>query len=644
MMRPTRALLAALYGALFVVVLPAALIVWAKLSEKNFPLPPVQSFPVGVAAAASGGLLMLSGMISLLWYGKGLPMNAFPPPRFVTQGAYRLLSHPIYVGFSLLCIGLALLSGSPSALWLVSPVVVLSCTALVWGYERIDLQERFPAKRTDSFIQLPSPVDVRPRAADRVSVYLLILLPWLLLYQVLKELGVPPNALSSFLPFERELGVIQWTEAFYASTYLLVLLAPALAPSKRTLRDFAVKGGAATILMPLFFLCIPLVAAPRPFAADSFWGELLKAERMLDTPANAFPSYHVFWILLAMRLYVQRDWHFRWLWRSLGGAVVLSCVTTGMHSLADVAGGLLLYWAVVNMQSLWMWIRTWAERIANSWKEWQWTSVRVINHGLYAGIGSFLAVAIACQLLGAPYRGAIFFLACTSLVASGLWAQFIEGSPSLLRPYGFYGGVLGIFVGSILSWPLFGTDPWLLLGAYAVAGPFVQSFGRLRCLVQGCCHGCRAQAGIGIIYRHPRSRVSRLSNLQGVPLHATPLYSILWNIVIAALLARLYLAQAPLSLVSGLYLILTGIGRFVEEAYRGEPQTRILAGLRLYQWIAIGTVLSGALFTTLPSAGAPAPAPFEWVSLAFALAFALITWFALGVDFPKSNRRFARLV
>jgi hypothetical protein len=81
----------------------------------------------------------------------------------------------------------------------------------------------------------------------------------------------------------------------------------------------------------------------------------------------------------------------------------------------------------------------------------------------------------------------------------------------------------------------------------------------------------------------------------------------------------------------------------VEEAYRGEPQTRVIAGLRLYQWLALLTVVAGAVVTCVRTT--PPPWTFEpsRSTLALAAAFGVITWFALGVDFPESNRRFARL-
>jgi prolipoprotein diacylglyceryltransferase len=189
-----------------------------------------------------------------------------------------------------------------------------------------------------------------------------------------------------------------------------------------------------------------------------------------------------------------------------------------------------------------------------------------------------------------------------------------------------------------------GVDPWRLLAAMAVGGCVTQAFGRLRCLVQGCCHGRATTAEWGIRYRHPRSRVLRLSGLGHRPLHPTPLYSILWTLTVCAVLVRAWTLAAPLPFIAGLYLILIGLGRFVEEHYRGEPQTAWVAGLRLYQWLAIVFVVSGAVITAL--AGAPAPRPQSLVAGAWPVLALLgaATYVAFGVDFPRSGRRFSRLV
>jgi hypothetical protein len=88
--------------------------------------------------------------------------------------------------------------------------------------------------------------------------------------------------------------------------------------------------------------------------------------------------------------------------------------------------------------------------------------------------------------------------------------------------------------------------------------------------------------------------------------------------------------------------MLNGLGRFVEESLRGEAQTPYLAGMRIYQWIAIINIVIGAVFTTINETGT-LTFQFNIKSVFLALLMGLIVMFASGVDFPSSNRRFARL-
>jgi prolipoprotein diacylglyceryltransferase/protein-S-isoprenylcysteine O-methyltransferase Ste14 len=631
-----------LYGIIFVVVLPALLVTWAMMSESSIALPVIGSLETGMLIALCGGVMMGGGVIALKVHGDGLPMSPFPPKHFVASGIYRYVAHPIYVGFSILSVGASIAVQSASGLWLVSPVVILSCIALVQGFEKHDLNDRFGSSLAKPLIHMPTDDDNPPEMWDRLSVYFLVLFPWLILYEAVKVLGVPKDGMSVFLPLENDLRVWEWTEAIYASAYVLVLAVPLVAGSRRTLREFSIAGLIGTAVTVLIFLAIPIVATPRPFTPEGFFGDLLTFERIKDTPAAAFPSFHVLWTLLAVRVYASRFPSLRQLWWIWAILVSASCITTGMHAIADVLSAIVLYYLAIRVKSVWEVIRSLSERLANSWKEWRFGSVRIINHGMFAGIGTFIGVSIVGLLIGSRHVPSVLIVAFSGLTISALWAQFIEGSPKLLRPYGYYGGVVGVLVGATLAGML-GTNVWLLLASFCVAGPWIQSFGRLRCLIQGCCHGHEAAPQIGIRYSHPRSRVCRLADLSGVPIHPTPLYSILWNVVIAFAVTRLWFVHVPFGLIVGIYLIFTGLGRFVEEAYRGEPQTPIFGGLRLYQWIAILSVVAGAALTAVPATGA-APAPqFSWESLIAGFGFGLFTWFALGVDFPDSNKRFARL-
>jgi prolipoprotein diacylglyceryltransferase len=121
------------------------------------------------------------------------------------------------------------------------------------------------------------------------------------------------------------------------------------------------------------------------------------------------------------------------------------------------------------------------------------------------------------------------------------------------------------------------------------------------------------------------------------------LYSILWNLVCGLILGRVWFLRASPALILGLYLILNGLGRFVEESYRGEPQTPMVGRLRLYQVMAILSVVTGAAVTTINTASVTPDPELSWISVFTAAGVGLAAWFALGVDFPHSNRRFARL-
>ncbi len=630
------------YGSIFILFLPLLLFLWGRETAWFITLPVNIPLEIAFAVLFIGSFLLMSGMTALIVYGRGMPMNAYPPPLFVRDAVYRYLSHPIYIGFCLICFGLSVVTASPSGLWLITPSVMLGCAAIVYGYEKQDLAERF-GRLPKPLLSLPEAADRPPTRWERISVVVLVFVPWLIAYEAVLMIGSAADAVDSYFLFEYSWPVIEWTEIIYASTYVLVLSIPFAAKSSRVLRLFAVRGLIATAFIMLCFLTIPYTATPRPFIPSSFLGELLLHERSYDGPVAAFPSFHVVWAFIAASAAAQTFPRRRTELMMLAFAISVSCISTGMHSLIDVAGGIITSLGVLRIRSVWNGLRHVSEWTANSWKEWHIGSVRVINHGAYAGAGTFAGLSLIGYLLGSEAVAATMIVAFSSLICAALWAQFVEGSPALLRPYGYYGGLIGGMFGCIIG-HFAGTDLWLLFAAFGTAGPIIQAAGRLRCLVQGCCHGHPSHNHIGIRYTHPRSRVCRLSGLKGIPLHPTPLYSILWNIVTGLILFRFWSLSLPPTFIAGMYLILNGMGRFVEESFRGEPQTPVFGKLRLYQVMSIFSVLAGIIFTMIRTEVVLPPAHFNWSPVFAAACFGLFTWFALGVDFPNSNRRFARLV
>jgi hypothetical protein len=390
------------------------------------------------------------------------------------------------------------------------------------------------------------------------------------------------------------------------------------------------------------YVLLPLMSPFRPFTPHTALGRLLAWEREMDSPATGLPSFHVVWVLLAADVYASRSKK-AGPWAGLAALMIAaSCVATSMHSIADILGAFTLYLLVREPSRLWSWIRAGAEWFANIWHEWRIGPVRVINHGAFAGAGVAVGALFLHGLTSSRYLWQLSAVTVLAMGSAGLFAQWLEGSSKLLRPFGYYGGLFGV-LGIAFGFWLYGGDPWLLLGASAIGGSFVQGIGRLRCLGNGCCHGAETSAWLGIRYRHPAPRPSRMAGLRGKPIHATQVYSLFWCLAVGLFCLRLWSLDVPLSMITGLYLILNGIGRFVEESFRGEPQTHSYLGLKVYQWLSMATVGTGAWMTTR---GGPLP-PHEFSlppeAIALSAGLGLLAWIAMGVDLPASNKRFARL-
>lgn len=629
------------YGAFFLLLLPLALISMAR--SIDLPLPAYQMPALGAFLALSGGLCMAVGAGALVRLGRGLPMNAFPPDRLVTRGLYALLPHPIYCGFVLTVAGAALHAGSASGLWLITPLCALGCAALVWGHERLFLHNRHHLLARP-LLGLPE----RHTMPRRFGLMAGVLLPWLILFYGIKFLGAPPDAVTLQLPGEADWPVLLWTYPIYASAYLFIPLAFFLAPDREAERLFR-RGWTSLAVMGLCYLCLPLVSPVRPFVPDSPLGQLLLLEMQGAAPYTAaFPSYHVVWSVLAAaavagrgRLWAVASW-------ALALAISLSCVTTGMHVFIDLPAGLLAGWLLCRQERLWGRLLNATERLANAFTTRRMGRYRILSHAPWSFLAGFLCLFLPCLLLGGAAAPQLLLLLLVGLLAAAFWGQALEGGSPLQRPFGYFGSVLGLLcVGGVLL--LAGKPVWPLLAAVACSSPWIQAAGRVRCLVQGCCHGRHVADGPptplrqGITVTNPHSRVVHLSQLHGREIYPTQLYSILGNLVMGLLLFRAWTLGAPAGLLCGLYFILSGALRFVEEGYRGETQTPRCLGLPVYQWLAVLMAALGCWLATLSTPPVP-PAAWAWLpALLWGLPAAALITPAMSIDLPTSTRRFARL-
>lgn len=630
-----------LYGFVFVAALPVLLVIWSGLTEPIIKLPvPVNSI-IGVAFLTAGLLLILSGFWYIWKEGHGLPMNAFPPEKFVKNGIYAFLRHPIYTGAVLMSFGVSAAAQYASGFWLVSPLFTLLIVAYVSGFENERTMAVFGPQDYRPYISVPEDSDEMPFKSDRISTCIFTYFPILIIYGLFKFAGVPGDSVLINLSLEKSWPAQELPAMLYLFEFIPLLIVPIVVKTKQQLRNFIKDILFGLLIIGLTYFVFPLNVDRNDFIPHTFSGNLIASFWFNGRTNAAVIGIGVICTLIPLKYLATVIRYNKVLWYIIAAIFLFLGITSGNYSLISLFSGLLLFLITIFRTRIWNFVRMLSEKIANSWKEWRIGSLRIINHGFYGGASGFTGMLIAGSFLGKEaFAG--FVVVVAMIIGAGLWAQVIEGSSKLLRPYGYYGGLLGGMIACVLLSLLTPVKFFYILGAFAMAAPWIQCFGRLRCLVQGCCHGKPSGSKIGLRFDHPRSRVNRISGLKGVYLHPTQLYSIGTNMVTGLILIRLYSLGMPSAFICGIYMILNGTGRFVEEAFRGEAQTPYWLGMRIYQWIAVAAILIGIVFTIFVRTEALVlRANIE--SFFLAVIAGIIVTFASGADFPESDRRFARL-
>ena len=115
---------------------------------------PISVLPPGPAPLAAGvvvlalGIVLLFGAVSIMRRAGTSPNPTQPTTAIVTTGPFRYTRNPIYLGFTLICVGIAIAANN---LWVLPPllVVLVIMTRMVIPGEERYLEQKFGSAYTD---------------------------------------------------------------------------------------------------------------------------------------------------------------------------------------------------------------------------------------------------------------------------------------------------------------------------------------------------------------------------------------------------------------------------------------------------------------------------------------------------------------
>ncbi len=168
----------------------------------------------------------------------------------------------------------------------------------------------------------------------------------------------------------------------------------------------------------------------------------------------------------------------------------------------------------------------------------------------------------------------------------------------------YYGGLIGASLACIIYARVQTLPLWKLADIFAPSIALGYVFGRIGCLMNGCCYG--HICGLPWAVRYPNySEIWRKhfdagqaeANGSSAPVHPTQLYDALLNLVLYAGLAWLFRRKKFDGQVFAVYLLCYAVTRSIVEIFRGDyAAAQIRGGLTPAHLISIAIFLTGVVF------------------------------------------------
>lgn len=159
----------------------------------------------------------------------------------------------------------------------------------------------------------------------------------------------------------------------------------------------------------------------------------------------------------------------------------------------------------------------------------------------------------------------------------------------------YYGGLVGASLGGILYSRLKKLPLWRLADALAPSIALGYVFGRIGCLLNGCCYGSVCDLPWAIHFPEGHETYPH-----GV--HPTQIYDSLLNLVLYLALAWLYRRKKFDGQIFALYLMCYAVTRSIVETFRGDyDAAHRHSGLTPAHLVSIGIFAAGAILYAIQS-------------------------------------------
>lgn len=164
----------------------------------------------------------------------------------------------------------------------------------------------------------------------------------------------------------------------------------------------------------------------------------------------------------------------------------------------------------------------------------------------------------------------------------------------------YYGGLIGASLACILYVRFKKVSLWKMADILAPSIALGYVFGRIGCLLNGCCYG--SECSLPWAIRYPAAHETHPVGFPATPVHPTQIYDALMNLALYAGLAWLYRRKKFNGQVFAAYLMCYAVTRSIAEMFRGDySDVHLHRGLTPAHLISIGILIAGAALYAVQS-------------------------------------------